>query len=88
MQSVQLFTQSDCELAVSIYPMFAYNASSGTGFATSERQEDGRMHVTFDPSKLTIPDLNWRTTRILGLPLPPPFNIAIQPRKLEVRTHK
>jgi hypothetical protein len=35
-------------------------------------------------AELLIPALNWRTARVLGLPIPPPLNIAIRPNKFEV----
>lgn len=36
------------------------------------------------PAELLIPALNWRTAKVLGLPIPPPLNIAIRPNKFEV----
>lgn len=83
---MELLTQSDCQLAVSIYPMFAYDASAGTGFATARADSagGGRVQVEFDPATLVIPALNWRTTRVLGILLPPPLQIAIVPRSLKV----
>lgn len=35
-------------------------------------------------AELLIPDLNWRTASVLGVPIPPPLNIAIRPNKFEV----
>lgn len=35
-------------------------------------------------AELYIPALNWRTASVLGLPIPPPLNIAIRPNKFEV----
>jgi hypothetical protein len=40
--------------------------------------------VTFDASTLVIPDLSWRTTTLFFVPIPPPLNIAITPKRLEV----
>ncbi|MCS5691924.1 hypothetical protein NZK33_07985 [Cyanobium sp. FGCU-6] len=41
--------------------------------------------MQFDPTTLTIPALNGRTGRILGLPLPPGLEIAIRPQALAGR---
>lgn len=41
------------------------------------------LKVSFDTSGLVIPDLSYRTTSIIGVPMPPPLNIAISPQKLE-----
>jgi hypothetical protein len=35
-------------------------------------------------AELLIPDLNWRTASVFGVPIPPPLNIAIRPNKFEV----
>lgn len=39
--------------------------------------------LRFSADQLTIPTLNWRTTRLLGLPLPPGIAIAIVPELLQ-----
>lgn len=39
-------------------------------------------------AELLIPALNWRTARVLGLPIPPPLNIAIRPNRFQVRHHR
>ena len=66
------------------YPPFRYDASSGgaTGWL-GDAAADGTQPLHFDPSSLVIPSLNWRTTRFLGLPLPPGISISIQPETLE-----
>ena len=80
---VSMRTLSGSELAVAVYPTFSYNSSGGGGVATA--QEDGSIvHMTFDPSTLTIPDVNYRNTTFMGVPMAPPFSIAVKPRKLEV----
>lgn len=84
---MKLDTQSDCKLAISVYPKFAYNASGGSaeGFATPT--EDGgseKLLLKFDSSTANIPALNFRTASIFGIPIPPPLNIAIVPSTLEV----
>lgn len=68
---------------MSIYPTFDYNAAGGGGPGTVTQQSDGRLRVSFDPAELQIPAVQFSTTRILGVPLPPPLKIAIQPRRLE-----
>lgn len=76
-------TRSDCELAVSWYPRFSYDAGGGGGWTSDvQRLPDGRFSVAFDPMTLQIPDLNYTTARIFGIPIPPPLNIAILPTKL------
>jgi hypothetical protein len=62
---------------------------SGEGGQDRERQpgrdrggEDWRP-LSFAPEQLMIPTLNWRTTRLLGLPLPPGIAIAIVPERLQ-----
>jgi hypothetical protein len=85
-----LQTLSDCQLAVSIYPTFSYNASGGGGTATvtpsSSNNSDDLpllLNITFDPTTLNIPAIQSSTTSILGLPLPPPLKIAIIPQTLK-----
>jgi hypothetical protein len=47
----------------------------------------GWQSVRFDPSLLNIPALSWRSTRVLGLPLPPGLSITIEPEQLEGQWH-
>ena len=42
------------------------------------------VQVVFDIGTLSIPDVSYRTARILGIPLPPIFRIAIVPKSLQV----
>lgn len=44
----------------------------------------GTLFLRFDTSSLLIPDLNYKTASIFGIPIPPPLNIAITPVRLEV----
>lgn len=76
-------TLHDSELAVAIYPTFNYNAVGGGGLAKAEQDGDV-VHLTFDPATLVIPDVNYRNTTFMGVPMAPPFSIAVKPRKLEV----
>ncbi|EIE27029.1 hypothetical protein COCSUDRAFT_83588 [Coccomyxa subellipsoidea C-169] len=75
-------TLHDSELAVAIYPTFTYNALGGGGLAKATQDGD-IVHLTFDPATLNIPDVNYRNTTFMGVPMAPPFSIAVQPRKLE-----
>lgn len=78
-------TLADSQLAVSIYPAFSYNSLGGGGIATAV-QEPGsdRVYLTFDTSVLNIPSVTGRTASVLGIPIPPPFVIAVKPTRLEV----
>ena len=80
---VFLSTLSDCELAVSIYPTFSYDASGGGGIGTVTRVDGNTAHVVFDPTGLRIPPINYATSKILAVPIPPPLEIRITPKKLE-----
>ncbi|KAF8057654.1 hypothetical protein HT031_006003 [Scenedesmus sp. PABB004] len=80
---VRLRTGAGCALAVARYPRFAYDASSGGGAGSVTQLGGGRVALAFDAAGLAIPALSWRTASVLGLPLPPPLEIAIRPRKLE-----
>ena len=82
MSQVVLNTLSDCELAVSIYPTFSYNAGGGGGVGNATRGSDGMIHIDFDTSTLKIPSVSTSTSSILGVPLPPPLNIEIIPQKV------
>lgn len=88
-------TLSTCKLAISIYPPFSYDATGGGGAAVASSPAStatlpasvppappAATALAFDPSRLTIPSLTWRTTRFLGLPLPPGLEIAVTPLNL------
>ena len=76
-------TLSDSELAVAVYPTFSYNSVGGGGIA-SATQDGSIVRIQFDPSTLSIPDVNYRNTTFMGVPMAPPFSIAVKPKKLEV----
>lgn len=80
---VFLKTLADCQLAVSVFPTFSYNAADGGGSGSVRPGPDGRLQLTFDPASLVIPPINYQHAAILGVPVPPPLNIAIVPRRLE-----
>lgn len=91
---MQLRTEAGCGLAIGRWPRFRYNASGGGGVAVPDRpdapgspgpDQHGWQPLRFDPADLRIPPLNTRTTRFLGLPLPPGLSITITPQRLEGR---
>jgi hypothetical protein len=86
MATLQLFTAAGCGLAIGRYPRFRYNAQGGGGTALlGERDAAGWQPLAFDAASLSIPPLDWRTTRVLGLPLPPGLRITIEPQRLAGR---
>jgi len=83
-----LTTESGCALAIGPFPRFRYDGRGGGGPGmTAEPREEGWQELVFDPASLCIPALSRRTTRMLGLPLPPGLRIAIAPERLEGRWH-
>ncbi len=94
MAELTLQTLAGCGLAIGAYPRFRYDARGGGGLGvltaadpvgTDSDTGPGTGTLRFDPAGLRIPPLDWRTTRFLGLPLPPGLAIAIQPERLEGR---
>ena len=86
MATLQLFTAAGCGLAIGRHPRFRYNAQGGSGTGRlGEMDATGWQPLAFDPASLTIPPLDWRTTRVLGLPLPPGLSITLHPQRLAGR---
>lgn len=86
MAKLQLLTEADCGLVIGRYPRFRYDARGGGGPAElGTLDHDGWQTLVFDPASLSIPALTGRTTRFLGLPLPPGLAIAVHPDQLEGR---
>ncbi len=95
MPQLQLHTEAGCGLAIGRWPRFRYDASGGGGLGCcgeplGEEQQwgvdpEGWQPLGFTPQALRIPPLNGRTTRFLGLPLPPGLAITISPQRLEGR---
>jgi hypothetical protein len=86
MAGLLLRTEACCGLAIGRYPRFGYNASGGGGLARLGPPDPaGWQSLDFDPSTLTIPPLDFRTTRCLGLPLPPGLRIEVVPDQLQGR---
>ena len=82
MAEARLDTLAGCELVIGGYPRFRYNALGGSARGDVSLAPHGFQKVLFAADTITIPDLNWRTTRFLGLPLPPGLSIAIHPEIL------
>jgi hypothetical protein len=86
MATLQLLTEAGCGLSIGRYPRFRYDARGGGGPAELAATDgDGWQPLLFDPATLCIPALTSRTTRFLGLPLPPGLAIAVHPEQLEGR---
>lgn len=85
--ALRLSTSSGCSLAINGYPRFQYDARGGGGdgmlMAGSGCSGGGPLLCQFPPEHLVIPPLNWRSCRLLGLPLPPGLEIRIEPQRLE-----
>ena len=78
---IEIRTLKDCRLGIAMYPDFVYNADGGGGLGAIEKCEDGnKLAVVFDTPSLYIPPVESKTTRFLGLPLPPFIRIQIVPR--------
>lgn len=82
MPSLQLSTEAGCGLAIGRYPRFRYDARGGGGSGDLGEERGGWRSLAFTPESLTIPPLDWRSTRLLGLPLPPGLSIVIAPEHL------
>lgn len=83
MSSIEIRTLRDCRLGIAMYPDFVYNAEGGGGPGSAEELPDGKLAVDFDIGSLYIPAVEWRTTRFLGLPLPPFLCIRVAPHSLK-----
>ncbi|XP_031280529.1 uncharacterized protein LOC116138992 [Pistacia vera] len=82
--TINFKTLGACNLGISRYPDFEYDAQGGTGTGTGTKNiKDGdfnqEISVSFDLKTLYIPPLTSGTTKFLGLPLPPFLKIDIVP---------
>ncbi len=67
-----------CQLAIGRYPTFYYDARGGGGEANLLQSESRHLQkIRFNPNTFHIPPLNWKTTKILGLPMPPGLEIKM-----------
>jgi hypothetical protein len=83
MTVLQLSTGEDCGLVIGAFPRFRYDARGGGGLGElGPANQTGLRTLEFDPMALPIPPLNRRTTRFLGLPLPPGLSISIEAEQL------
>ncbi len=75
-----------CQLGISIYPTFSYNASGGGGIASATQsvEHPSRVDIVFDPKAVSIPDVTYSTAKVGGVPLLPMFRIRVQPESLQV----
>lgn len=83
-EEVTLRVWDTSELAVSIYPRFQYSAIGAGGPGVIVKQEGSIKTVRFNVEELQIPDLDFRSARVLGIPIPPPLRIKITTKTLEV----
>ena len=73
-----------CRLAIGSYPIFHYNATNGGGKAfIVTHSKINIKHLRFNPNTFSIPPLDWKTTRILSIPIPPGIKIVMLMDKLE-----
>lgn len=83
-QPLRLCTGVRCSLAIGAYPRFQYDASGGGGVGVLHPGDsEGRRPLHYPHEQLVIPPLNRRTTRVLGMPLPPGLEVRIHPETLE-----
>jgi len=81
----QLTTLTGCQLAIGRYPRFSYDASGGGGVsqAPPATANSCSIPLQFPAGQLSIPPLDGRSTRFLGLPLPAGLSITIAPEQLQ-----
>jgi len=85
MAECRLHTLAGCELVIAGYPRFTYNALGGCAAGNCSPNANGELELQFASEHTAIPPLNGRSTRFLGLPLPPGLSIAIHPEALSGR---
>ena len=81
---MQLHSSKGCRLTIGSYPHFLYDASGGGGKAIIiETNERNIKYLKFCSKTFEIPSMNYKTTKFLGLPLPPGITIKMTMEKLE-----
>jgi hypothetical protein len=66
-----------------VEPAAAAAAATGTDPASTTATTPTTINLTFDPTALRIPALDYRTAYLFGVvPIPPPLRIAIEPLQL------
>ncbi len=79
MNYMKLESLDDCKLVIGNYPPFKYNAIGGGGKARLNRSDKQEVFdVEFSKDDFYIPELNYKTTRILGVPIPPGIKIRME----------
>lgn len=81
--SIEIRTLPNCRLGIAMYPDFVYNAEGGGGLGSAQEDRDGKLAVEFDTDNLYIPSVESKTTKFLGLPLPPFLCIQVVPQSLK-----
>jgi len=80
---MELRSLKECRLAIGSYPQFDYDGSSGGGVAKFLlSKEDNIQLIDFLPEKFSIPPISRKTTKILGISLPPGLKISMNMEKL------
>ncbi len=78
MESVRLESLSNCKLIIGNYPAFQYDALGGGGVASLNMSETEHLYsVAFKPSEFKIPPLNYKTTKLYGIPILPGIEIKM-----------
>ena len=68
----------DCRLSIGSYPTFHYDARGGGGEAYLINEENDNLQgLRFSPNSFCIPPINWRTTKVLGLSIPPGLQVKM-----------
>ena len=81
---MRLISLDGCKLKIGSYPEFSYNASGGGGEASIVFDEKRNITlIKFNPDTFQIPDLDNKSTRFLGLPLPLGIKVQMVMKKLE-----
>ncbi|WP_225866194.1 hypothetical protein [Prochlorococcus marinus] len=81
---IRLKSLDGCRLTIGSFPPFLYDSRGGGGIARITFLGDKRLvSLKFDPYEFSIPSLNWRTSKFLGLPIPPGLEINMVLDKLE-----
>ena len=81
---LQLKSLSGCLLSIGAYPFFKYDATGGGGIGEiTNTIKTGIKSIHFNKDCFNIPAINYKTTKLLGFPLPPGLEIKVITKKLE-----
>lgn len=85
-QQVILNIYDISELFISIYPKFKYNAigAGGPGTVSLPSNIKNILNLEFNTDKITIPPIDYKSSSIFGIPIPPPLSIQINIKKFKV----